>query len=93
MLKDCFLHDDEIGTLEPLDAGDGWTIYINWIKTLDTTQIGDGSTDICAILAYISKIKGYKESESPRVTHDEFACKKCNRRINLAIYRYDAGKA
>jgi hypothetical protein len=91
MDNECILDKFGANPANPIDAGDGWTLYINWQKEMARSSGDTNPNDPCVILAYIDRIKSYKAAESPMATHDQLACGRCKRIVDISIFRYDAG--
>lgn len=86
--KECLLERYGADATIPIDVGEGWTLYINWVRDISGNQIAEKGP--CPIEEWVKKIKSYKRSESPRATHDQFECNNCQQIVNASIYRSDA---
>ncbi len=87
---ECLLERYGADATIPIEAGEGWTLYINWVRAISGNHQKIAENEPCPIEAWVKKIKGYKRSESPLATHNQLDCKNCMKTIDVAMYRSDA---
>lgn len=84
---ECLLVRYGADAANPIDVGEGWTLYINWFRALSGNHREIAENEPCPIGAWVKKIKGYKRPESPQATHNQLDCKNCMNTIDVAMYR------
>lgn len=87
---ECLLEQYGADATKPIDVGEGWKLYINWVRAMSVKHQDVAEKGLCPIEAWVKKIKGYKRSESPLATHNQLDCKNCMKTIDVAMYRSDA---
>jgi len=88
--NECLLERYGADATKLIDVGEGWKLYINWVRAMSVKHQDIAEKGLCPIEAWVKKIHGYKKSESPRATHDQFECNNCQQIVNVSIYRSDA---